>query len=1390
MAPGPELQRPDSSSESSNNKASNNGGSGDSTNNSCSNDTEKASLAQQLSGGANPRQVFILPKITAEADVCAVVESSQQDNELPTLNNTALVDNKQEEPATLSTLNEGELRALLDEAITYKCPKDREGKSSLFKELLQEAEADEPQEGHWILRNNLGGSVRSGASSVRSHRRQRRGDSYYSSTSSTSSSCAERITHGGSLQNLAREVDADSLGAYLNAPGQLAGGAKRKQKRHSGPSVSARQREGGSLPSNVDASHTLTNLVNFDSLFEKKKGLSEEKSLYDWTNKEKSKSLDKTSYSKKEEKEKDKKDSKLSGSCDIESELCDNRSSNSGKLGANEMLDSVNSPPDNTKQDKDNDKEKDKVARCPVLTLDDYETRYSSAERNASNAYGLPKHALEIHDDEGTEMKLIEGRNLTTKYITRATFDVPQPPIDPLDFQAFREHTAKLEKSKVNVNGLEGSGSSIPFSSYNSAKKSCVMTGNGSVYSMMNWAQPNISMVSRFTAQHIAGKDTIVEKKPLDENGNSVLGVDRKKRKPKVEQNVVVYKAADVKGHRDDNDIDSLVNFIENKDTKSKKGKQPSNNTVKIKTSTGTKSRSRDNKDAKREEVPAKLQKTISLEEISKTKLEDLTTDNPISSEASNAASQHDPVAIRRNKQRSTGDTTAVDSRGDRRSWGTEEGQSIYCNDTGDDYSNNSRRNSVKKVSVEPEAETEFHVVTNKKKKTKKQRRSSSGGRAQNLGGSGSYLQRNRVFPNDYRRQLSPDRRRKSASSMPPSDKSDCSDGDSVHSLPIPSKKTASSSSDTPQASYADIAKMASLTSSANQPPNISAMHSNTWPAVTSSKSSADIEKISQNDDYPSLDEVQQNERKARQHQFAQQLMTAGIEKLPSSKVTDQLKTAASIKKVTKYVQDIEKMQLQEQQAKKQQQPQLSNNSSPISSEATLSNLSSASCSSDNSTVIGSDFSNVDSSDSNAKDSIVNSYKANNCSRMRKSNNGPDLREYARDDSRDSKKPSTHAALGDESKTFVSGVHSDDKDVKKVTGITMTGSSDNTDVTKSRIASSSKSHQQFRPPVDSEIIRVNKIDRLPKGSKEQSPFSSKDSNKTSYPQVQMSRPEKIIVDSDVKKFKPPSYSSDSDKEHKSLESRVPSQTSSVKSNSASSSSRLQVILDIGKNSNQERIDPPETSELTFGFEINEQLLHSDEVQEAQTIVSADYRNPSTHFRQPQASVPQPGYNEHSINARFPMQHFVQLHPMAAPQLMVPAMTYMGPQMRVPGQYVLSQHPPPLQGAPAIPPESVTLPLPVQLQVAVPVAVPAPLPASAPAPVSAPVPTPVSTPTSSPDSAALAPVPVPPVFDEVNSCIDDRKMRQHDLLVEYVGTAWNEILRETENSSSVYYYSGQ
>ena len=102
-----------------------------------------------------------------------------------------------------------------------------------------------------------------------------------------------------------------------------------------------------------------------------------------------------------------------------------------------------------------------------------------------------------------------------------------------------------------------------------------------------------------------------------------------------------MYQAENVKGHRDDEDIDVLISFIENKECKGKKGKT-GNNSVKVKATANTKSRSRDNKDIKRESITNKLQKSNSLEEISKTKLEDLTSDKSTSSSGSNSiSSQH-----------------------------------------------------------------------------------------------------------------------------------------------------------------------------------------------------------------------------------------------------------------------------------------------------------------------------------------------------------------------------------------------------------------------------------------------------------------------------------------------------------------------------------------------------------------------------------------------------------------------------------------------------------------------------------------------------------------------------------------------------------------------------
>ncbi|XP_051160853.1 uncharacterized protein LOC127281269 isoform X4 [Leptopilina boulardi] len=871
---------------------------------------------------------------------------------------------KNEEPATVSALNEGELRALLNEALTYKRPKDREGKSDLFKELLQEVEADETEEGRRVIANSrcLPGSNR------RRHKRD---------------SVSERLTHGGSLQNLAQPINSefDSSFAYLTSgSSHTYGCSRRKGKKHTGPSVSARQREGGSLPSNVNASHTIASLANFDLVFDKKR-FSEERNVCDWTLKEKSKSLDKTSCTssktKFDEKDKEKKEGGkrdiAGGPSEAESEIREKRNCR-GKQGTNEMLESDN-PSLDCKRD------------YMVIDLSDVEQVPGNNDRNTSSTPSgggsvQRSRSIETEDDEGTELKIIEPRR-PVQFITRATFDIAQTPVDSTIEFPFRDHQ-KDEKStsKLAINGTDAS-SALPFTTYNSVRvlgnpssTSNATSTQGkvivpSVYSVMpvTWSSSNLAMeaMSRFTAQHITVKDS-GEKKSLDENGNAVQGYnngERKKvrRKHTQEPNVIVYKAGEVEGHRNTDDIASLLNFIENKESKGKKGKT-GNGGVRVKAqNSGAKPRNRD-KDTKREQIPAnKLHKSNSLEEISKTKLEDLTIEKCTSSSgASSVSSQHSAgnVSLRRSKQRSTGDS--ADSRGDRRSWGTEEGQSIYCNDTGDEYT--TRRNSTRKMNTtESEAEPEFLVVT-KKKKSKKQRRSSSGSRAQNLSTSGSYLQRSRGFSNDYRTPLSPELRRKSASSMPPSDKSDSSDLDSVHSLPVTSNtekhnltKTPNSSGGTPQASYADIARMVSInmTNSILQdthmvPPNV--LNNTNWPSVvttatTTTKATSEPDKLT-HDSYPSLDEIQHGDRRSRQNNFAHNHVPSGLSlsfDKPPSPVMMMMKSKIDNKKaeareeainkniqVFKYVQDIEKMQQSLTQDNK------TNNSSPNSNETTPTN--------------------------------------------------------------------------------------------------------------------------------------------------------------------------------------------------------------------------------------------------------------------------------------------------------------------------------------------------------------------------------------------------------------------------------------------------------------------
>ncbi|KAK0159429.1 hypothetical protein PV328_010307 [Microctonus aethiopoides] len=943
---------------------------------------------------------------------------------------------KQEEPATFSTLNEGELETLLKEVLTYRgSTREREEKSSLFKELLRETEVEETEEGRCVVANSrcIPGSNR------RRHKRD---------------SVSERLTHGGSLQNLAQPINSefDSSFAYLTSgSSHTYGGNRRKtNKKHSGPSVSARQREGGSLPSNVNASHSLASLVNLDLIFDKKRGFCAERTVYDWTNKEKSKSLDKPSYgcvTKKEDKEREKKDSDTNSGSSSGSIVCnsnnisninsnnnnnntnnnnvivtnaigclasniditDNKKKTKIKQTSNEMLESDNPPPDYK----------------PDYMVIDIEVNGLS-ERSAVSNSSLNNSQRQQHDDntvvddgEGTEMKTIEPRR-PMQLISRATFDTVDMPVDTTIEFPLREHIGnKPDKGKITISGT------LQLTTYNNAKCNITngvnaggQTGKVTGSSLLpivhvsgNVAQPNIAMaVSRITAQNATTKDfsVSIDKKSLDENGNAVQGhnggsgsvsSERKKsrRKHAQEPNVIVYKAENVEGHRGHHeDIDSLINFIENKDSKSKKGKTTSSG-VRMKTSAATKSRSRD-KDIKREQLPVQLHKSNSLEEVSKTKLEDLTAEKSISSSsaASSVSSQHGAInggTLRRAKQRSTGDS-AADCRGDRRSWGTEEGQSIYCNDIGNEYTTATsamRRNTNRKINVDTEHEPEFLVVT-KKKKSKRQRRSSSGSRAQNLTSSSSYLPRARDFTHEYHTPLSPEMRRKSTSSMPPSDKSDSSDLDSIHSLPVTSNtkhdlsKNAVASVGAPQASYADIARMATINVSPNSVIHISAsmvpnmLNTGNWPAVPG-KSPSEPDKFPQ-DYYPSLDELQQSDRKFRQQNFANsnhaQEFSLSFDKV-TSPTNSKLKIAAESKKaeareeainkkiqVIKYVQEQKNLNANVNYNVNQTNNNQANNSIPFKMRINSANNDSNSSADDTSSEI------LCSKDCNANVRIVN----------------------------------------------------------------------------------------------------------------------------------------------------------------------------------------------------------------------------------------------------------------------------------------------------------------------------------------------------------------------------------------------------------------------------------
>ncbi|KAB0791504.1 hypothetical protein PPYR_03304 [Photinus pyralis] len=247
-----------------------------------------------------------------------------------------------------------------------------------------------------------------------------------------------------------------------------------------------------------------------------------------------------------------------------------------------------------------------------------------------------------------------------------------------------------------------------------------------------------------------------VEDKKVDENGNAVGQGDSKKNKKKkiqpADKNVVVLEGKDVVGHRSDiaHDVDKIMEFL---------GEQESKKASDHKSKTSNAKKQRIRSKGKTE----KMQKSNSLEEICVSKLDDF---NFKECDAGK-------VPLR-------GTKSNIERPRERRSWGNSESLPFHA-------------------SAENLESADFRVVT-KKKKSKKVRNSMSSRRQH-------YAMNLRDDPN---RASSPEPRRKSACSVPQSDKSnDSSDVDSVHSLPIDTEhmNIVDSANLNLPISYAEIAK-------------------------------------------------------------------------------------------------------------------------------------------------------------------------------------------------------------------------------------------------------------------------------------------------------------------------------------------------------------------------------------------------------------------------------------------------------------------------------------------------------------------------------------------------------------------------------------------------------
>lgn len=496
--------------------------------------------------------------------------------------------------------------------------------------------------------------------------------------------------------------------------------------------------------------------------------------------------------------------------------------------------------------------------------------------------------------------------------------------------------------------------------------------------------------------------------------------------------------------------------------------------------------------------------------------------------------------------------------------------------------------------------------------------------------------------------------------------------------------KIATSSGGTPQASYADIARMATINMTHNSVLNMSTivptmLNTSSWPSVPP-KTPSEPDKIPQ-DYYPSLDELQHSDRKTRQHNFthSNHILNLSFEKPPSptlvkmKNLTERKKAEAqeeAINKniqVIKYVQDVEKMR---QNLTQQEQKNVNTNShSTIPNEVSVTNPVPSKL---NNTItncnIDSDNNNSSGNNVNNKDTIMNMRCNNPRSRRGYVQSNQNVQTQASYEDQHFKKAGYSHHDENTKKSNATENSSTHSETKNNPG---TGSSDEVESQKSSTQNNPKLSQEIQT-TDPDVTKITKNEKLTKTIKEQNNNVKQETIKSGNTHSVNSKQDQQ-EDAESKKTK---QGAAVDKDQKS---------ESQPSNKQKTSRPAVILLDENSSDISKNSELP--TELRFGFEINEQLLLSEEsvTEETSTassvfpsVVSPLISKPPSNFdRYPPIFEKHMRCNKFAPNFMQPPNTHVTQQPM--PSVMVQRLPCMGYPSRFPPPTCLPPPPAPPPG---------------------------------------------------------------------------------------------------------------